>query len=253
MRLTLVLTLMIAIIARANDAHACSCSMPRISISPDGADAPINATVVVWIPAYVSKGAEVSLSLRKKTSGDTVTVDYRRVGSAAMTVIELMPKGKLSPNTEYEIVRSDQDAPAVVGTFTTGTRELAGAPAWKGLAKTGYFKAVPVCCMCMTSDPYAEIELAEKLDDNKATQYRLAIWMAGSDGKIDYRKSPVTYESADNTLWLGHPSTCSPANFTFPKQKALKLGIKLVDLAGNASTASEFVLDTTKPVRPKDN
>ncbi len=251
MKLSLILAIMI--VARAEDAHACSCGMPRISISPEGADAPINSTVVVWIPSYVSKGAEVSLSLRKKSSGDPVTVDYRNLGSAATTVIELMPKAKLSPNTEYEIVRMEGDAPTVAGSFITGTREMSGAPAWKGVAKASYFKAVPVCCMCMTADPYAEIEFADKLDDKKAKQYRVAIWMAGSDGKIDYKKSPVTYDDAGGTLWLGHPSTCAPANFAFPKQKALRLGVKLVDLAGNASTASEFVLDTTKPVRPKDN
>jgi len=253
MKWTLMLTFMIAIVARAEDAHACSCGMPRITISPDGVDAPINTTIVVWIPSYVSKGSEVALSLRKKVSGDTITVDYRNIGSAATTVIELMPKTKLAANSEYEIVRNDLDAPQVVGSFTTGTREVTGTPAWKGIAKANYYKAVPVCCMCMTADPYAEIVFKEPLDDKKATQYRVAIWMAGADGKIDYRKSPVTYDTADSTMWLGHPSTCSPANFLFPKQKALKLGFKLVDLAGNASSAAEVTLDTTKPVRPPNN
>ena len=182
-----------------------------------------------------------------------MTVDYRKLGSAAVTVMEMTPKGKLSPNTEYEIVRMDGDAPAPIGTFTTGKRELTGAPAWKGIGKAHYYKDVPVCCICNTADPYAQIELAEKIADDKLDQYRVAIWMAGRDGKIDYKKPPVTYDDAGATLWLGHPSTCSPANFTFPKQKALKLGFKLVDLAGNASTPSEITLDTTKPIRPPAN
>jgi len=104
--------------------------------------------------------------------------------------------------------------------------------------------------MCMTADPYAAIELADKIDNARMSQLRVAIWMAGADGKIDYKKSPVTYHEGSDHLWLGHPSTCSPANFAFPKTKALRVGIKLVDLAGNTSAASEFVLDTTKPVRP---
>lgn len=245
------LVAMVAVIARADQAHACSCGMPQIQISPAGADAPLNATVVVWVPAYIAKGNELNLSVRKKASGDTIVVDFKKVGSASMTVVEMTPKGKLVANTEYEIVRVDDDASAVVGSFTTGAKELTGAPTWKGVAKASYFKDVPVCCVCNTADPYAEIELADKPDEKTGKLHRVGIWLAGSDGKIDYKKPPVTYEQFDGTLWLGHPSTCSPANFLFPKSKALKVGLKLVDLAGNASTASEFVLDTTKPVRPK--
>jgi hypothetical protein len=248
----LILLAFTAVLVRAEHAHACSCGMPRIEISPTGTDAPTNSTVVAWVPSYVLRdtgSTEINLSVRKK-SGDTITVDYKKLGSASVTVIEMTPKGTLSPNTEYEIVRLDGETASVVGSFSTGAREEHPG---KGIAKANYYKAVPVCCMCMTSDPYAQIELKEKIDDKRATQYRVGIWIAGSDGKIDYKKPPVTYEQTGDTLWLGHPSTCSPANFLFPKSKTLKLGVKLVDLAGNASTASEFVLDTTKPVRPPDN
>ncbi len=252
MKLVILLTL-IAIGSRANDAHACSCAMPRIEISPSGTDAPINSTVVVWLPSYESKGPQVSLSLRKKTSGDTVAVDFRNLGSAAVEVIELMPRAKLDANTEYEIVRVEKDGTNPVGQFTTGKHELTATPVWKGIAKASYLKAVPVCCMCMTADPYAAIELKEPIDAARAAQVRVAIWMAGADGKIDYKKSPVTYHEGSAHLWLGHPSTCAPSNFTFPRSRALRFGIKLVDLAGNASAASEFVLDTTKPIRPPAN
>jgi len=247
MKITLMLLALIAMLVRAEHAHACSCSAPRITVSPDGTDAPINATVVVWVPSYVVKGTDVSLSLRMKTTGDTVAVDFRTVGAASVTVVELMPRVKLAVKTEYEIVQGA----AVVGAFTTGTRQLSAVPVWGGIGKSGFYKDTAVCCICNTSNPYARLALAEKLDDRKP--YRVAIWMAGSDGKIDYKKPPVTYEQTADTLWLGHPSTCSPANFLFPKQQSLKLGVKLVDLAGNASTASEITLDLTKPERPPDN
>jgi len=139
---------------------------------------------------------------------------------------------------------------AVVGSFKTGTHQLSTMPQWKGVASTDYFQDKAVCCDCSTSDPYAVVELQDKLTDEK--QYRVAIWMGGADGKIDYKKPPTTY-ARGSTMYLGHPSTCGTANFSFPKQKALKLGFKLVDLAGNASGQSEFVIDTTKPNRSPRN
>ncbi len=253
MKWTLMLVATVAVIARADHAHACSCSMPQIEFSPNGADAPLNSTVVVWVPAYLSRGSEVNLSIRKKSSGDTIIVDYKKVGSASMTVLEMLPKAKLLANTEYEIVRLEGDVPGVVGSFATGAKELTAAPVWKGVKTAQYLKDTAVCCVCNTSDPYAMIELANPDGDEKsARQRRIGIWMSGNDGKIDYKKPPVTYEPFDQVFSLGHPSTCSPANFLFPKTKTLTLGFKLVDLAGNTSTASEVVLDTTKPTRPTE-
>lgn len=250
MKSLILVAMVVAVIARAEQAHACSCAMPQIELSPRGTDAPINSTIVVWVPSYVSRGGELNLSVRKK-AGDTIIVDYKKLGSASVTVVEMVPKAKLTPSTEYEIVRLEGDVPEVVGSFTTGAKELTAAPAWKGVKSAQYLKDTAVCCVCNTSDPYAMIELAS--DDKAATQLRIGIWMAGSDGKIDYKKPPVTYEQFGQSFSLGHPSTCSPANFLFPKTKALRLGFKLVDLAGNTSTASEYVLDTTKPKRPTEN
>jgi hypothetical protein len=254
MKLTLALFVLTAILARAEDAAACSCARPRVTHSPHDTDAPINSTVVVWVPSYVAKGNVVNLSLRKKTSDDTIAVDYKSMGAADMKVIEMTPRAKLDPNTEYEIVLTDKDASAPVGSFTTGTRKLkAATPPFLGVAKANYYKDKPICCICNTADPYADIELSDTIGDKRAKEVRLAIWMAGADGKIDYKKPPVTYEYGAQRLWLGHPSTCAPANFTFPKTKNLKFGLKLVDLAGNASAPSEFVLDTTKPLKPPAN
>lgn len=242
------LVAMVAVIARAEVAHACSCAAPRIVVSPEGVDAPVNATIVAWVPTWRrAKAPDVALSLRKK-NGATVEVDSRKLGAADQIVFELTPKAKLAPNTEYEVFAEGEASP--VGSFKTGTQQLATAPNWKGVASTDYFQDKAVCCDCSTSDPYAVVELQEKITDDKL--YRVAIWMAGADGKIDYKKPPTTY-ARGSTMYLGHPSTCGTANFVFPKQKALKLGFKLVDLAGNASGQSEFVIDTTKPNRSTRN
>lgn len=249
MKWTSLVIVAVALMLRAETVHACSCGAPQIEISPSGADAPTNATVVVWVPDYLTRGSDLILSLRKKASGEILTVDFRKLGAASVTVMEMLPKAKLTPNTEYEVVQLDGDVSRVVGSFTTGMREVTGTPAWKGVAKASYFKAVPVCCACMTADPYAELELADK-PGKDAASYRVGIWMAGGDGKIDYRKPPVTYESLTATLWLGHPSTCGPANFSFPRSRRLKLGLRLVDLAGHASAPSEVELDTTRPIKP---
>lgn len=256
MRVTLALFAITAIVARPDEAAACSCMGPRISISPSGTGAPINSTIVVWLPNEDPE-REVVLSLRKKSNGETIAVDYKSLGSGEVKVVEMTPRSKLDPNTAYEIVRTDRQADVrgdrytdrAIGELTTGMRELAAtAPAFKGLAKTGYYRDRKVCCNCSTGDPYAVLDLAEPVDDKKQ-DVRFGIWLAGADGKIDYQRPPITYTRGTRGLWLGHPSTCAPANFTFPKHKALKLGVKLFDLAGNASTPRELVLDTTRPAK----
>ena len=93
-----------------------------------------------------------------------------------------------------------QDAPKPVGSFATGKTALTGAPSFVGIAKASYYKAVPVCCMCMTDDPYAVIELKDKIADNRMAQIRYAVWMSDAAGKIDYRKPPATiYYGSDRS------------------------------------------------------
>lgn len=243
----------VALLARPREAEACSCAAPRVRISPEDVDAPTNSTVVVWLPSYVGKASEISFSLRKKVNGEQVAVDYRPTGAAGLAVIEMLPRAKLDPGTTYEVVMvKGQDAPRPVGSFATGKSAHTGAPQFAGVAKAGYFKAVPVCCMCMTDQPYALIELKEQFDEARSTTIRIGVWLADDKGRIDYTKPPTTYLRASDHLYLGNPSTCSPPNFTFPVRKATKLGIKLVDLAGNASGAAEVTLDTTKPVKPPE-
>jgi len=246
---TVVVAVILAILVRAEEAGACSCIGPHVVFSPSSTDAPVNSTIVIWLP---EAKPSTTFSLRKQT-GDAVPVDYRTMGSGGMGVIELVPRSKLEPRTEYEIMEvAGSDPPKSVGRFETGTRVLAGRPAFAGFAKSGYYKAVPVCCMCRTADPYAELEIKDPMPEDKSGDFRVAVWIAGADGKIDYSRTPTTYTQADSSIWLGHPSICSPANFSFPKSRALKLGFKLVDVAGNASTPTEVTLDTTKPVKPAE-
>lgn len=254
--LALAIAALAAVIAPAAPAAACSCAMPSIRISPRGAGAPINATVMAWLP-HGGYGAfdKVTLSLREKRSGAPVAVAYRSAGSADVGVVELVPRHALRPNTSYEVIAAHDAALDVVGTFTTGGARATTAPAWKGVVKAGYFRAVPRCCLCMTRDPYLELRLTaddhQPLARSLAAIPRYAIWVADRNGKLDYSRPPVTY-LAGGTAWLslGHPSTCSPDNFTIPHRKALKLGIRPVDLAGNLGAPSELVLDTVHAKRP---
>jgi hypothetical protein len=243
-----VIAFVIALVARPEEAGAPADATSRSAGRRRRADQP---TVVVWLPAYVAKAMR-SAFLRKKF-WRSVAVDYRPSGAAALAVVEMVPLAKLDPSTTYEVVMvKGQDPPKPVGSFATGKVELTGAPAFQGIAKASYYKAVPVCCMCMTDDPYAVIELKDKVADHRMGQIRFAVWMSDAAGKIDYKKPPTTIYRGSDSLYLGHPSTCSSANFLFPKQKALKLGIKIIDLAGNASQASEVTLDTTRPVKPPE-
>lgn len=245
-----------AVIAHPEPAAACSCMMPRIQISPEGAGAPTNATVVAWIPrgGYGARGA-VTLTLREKLSGAPVAVDYRTAGSADVGVVEMIPRAPLKPGTAYAVIEARAGGGVdEVGGFVTGDARATRAPAWNGVVNGGYFQDKPVCCMCMTDDPYILLELSADphgpADRKLDAVARYAVWVADASGKLDYKRRPVTYLPGGSArLWLGHPSTCAPDDFKIPRRKALRLGIRPVDLAGNLGTASEIVLDTLHPRR----
>jgi hypothetical protein len=252
MKSAIVLAALVSVLARAELAHACSCGSPQPYVQPTGDDAPINPVVIVWVPSSVGKLDNLTLSLQKTKSGDQVAVDYRRSGSGAYGVVELLPRSKLAVDTEYKVMMVEGGgAPEAIGTFTTGKRTLSAAPEFTGFSKTGYFKDTVRCCMCRTGEPYIQLTLKDPPDDAKSSQLRFAIWAAGADGKLDYSKPPLTYQAAWNFVTLGHPSICGSANFSIPKQKSLRLGIKLVDLAGNASKPTEVTVDLTKPIDPE--
>jgi hypothetical protein len=81
------------------------------------------------------------------------------------------------------------------------------------------------------------------------------VWLPDKSGKLDFTKPPALYyggsafgRAALEELSLGHPSTCSAANFTFPAgAKSLKIGVAAIDLAGNQSTPSVVSLDLSFP------
>jgi hypothetical protein len=237
---------LLAITLAPERADACSCGRARMYVSPSkDVPAPVNTTVMVWIPDYAGPARSVSLSLREQVSGDPVTVTYKTSGVSAVSVVELVPSAPLKSAVVYEVVSSKQGTLEVVGEFTTGSHTLAKPPAWSGVKKSGFYKGERMCCTCVSGDAYAEIEVG---DPGPAwAERRFAIWVAGKDGKVDYTKPPVTYQPGEPTIILGHPSTCGAEDFTFPKTKALRLGLKVIDLAGNVGPASELVLDTTKP------
>ena len=128
MKTALLLAAFVCVLARAGLAGACTCGGPQPFISPSNADAPINATVMVWVPSIIGKHDGLSFGLRKK-SGAQVATDYKRTGSGDVGVVEIIPRHKLAKNTKYEVVMfKGGGMPSVAGSFTTGKRSVTGTP-----------------------------------------------------------------------------------------------------------------------------
>lgn len=239
----------------ARPAEACTCRSPMVDVSPQGADVPVNATVMIWVPERFSRSGKPKFAIRVFAAGRSLgDLDRRRVpftskvtGSGKTEVFELVPKAPLAPKTTYEVVVEQAGKATVVQTFTTGTATATQAPAWKaqGIGRVRYFQ--PEMWgggSCMNGTP--NLEVIWMSEDPKPRELRVGIWLGA---EIDFSKPPTTYVAGLSTVQvLGDPTYCTSALLTIPNEKKLKFGAKLFDAAGNASDSREYVLDTTKAV-----
>jgi hypothetical protein len=100
--------------------------------------------------------------------------------------------------------------------------------------------------LCTTGQPFVSIAVGEPKDDAAApAALRYRVWVAGADGQIDYGAPPAAIAAArGGEILLGHSSICSASTFVVP-DRTFKLGIKAVDLAGNAS--EPVTIDVSAP------
>ena len=205
-------------------------------------------------------GPVTPIALRESTSGEVATV-------------VIIPAGPLAPNERFEVVYVEQDAkeaPRILATFTTGDRIDDKPPIWAGVtshSKVGAWphatpprpqqRAKPGVIVLDALDcggPGLAFKglLAATDDDTRAEDLRYAVWMGDPDAPIDYTAPPLAYESgtlepqrsSGMALVVLFGGRLSPNGFSFPAGKrTVKVGLRAIDLAGNASAPSEQLVN----------
>jgi hypothetical protein len=207
---------------------ACACAQPAIIVVPRPGDvAPRNSHIWISVPPAL---ADVQASFRGPGAGPADTVRY---GSGEERIIELVPRAPLAGHTRYEVLLGSE----VVGQLVTGDTMDQTPPTWDGL-KTGEVSP-GTDSGCGAGETLVVLGLGKRDDDaTPAASLRYAIWIGAQGKDIDYTQPPTTVVTANRDhLALGRESRCNPANLDL--QGAFAVGVRVLDLAGNAGEPSE--------------
>lgn len=217
-----------------------------------GVPAPLNARPALIAPATWRAGKPLVLATapRSGTPSAHIAMRERAWASAGHERIELTPAIELAPSTVYEL---QSDAGVIVGVFTTGTRPDTTPPSWVGLTsgrlwqppKRGGVVRIPM--ECGDDLVFLESRAAATDDQTPAPSLRYALWAGDPKSPLDYKSPPLTWTTVPETprhLYLSFGTTEeSLMDFDLPKTRPLKIGVKVIDLAGNGSPASELTLN----------
>lgn len=258
----------------ASDADAICGVLPEVSVWPSRAfPAPVDTHVFLSLDAGFSSGgvgcgseqseacthADTAFELRSAPSEamERVVVPLTSRGSVSglTAFLELTPDAPLDPNRWYEVWRVDRNhrTPALVlGRFATGSRTDAGAPDWQGILKASMYKAPPpgrIRLVDECGEPRLSLSFAAPTDAvTPAHALLAAIWITSPRQAIDYTTPPLVYE---RLVVDGSMAYVSAGNADHGEDDDLpiidgkspfRVGVRIVNLAGHASSPSEIVL-----------
>ncbi len=191
---------------------------------------------------------------------EDIATTRRELRSLAIATVELVPSAPLRARTRYDVWYVEEHGatrPRVVGTFTTGSATDITAPTWNGIVRATSNvptqvpgkKIVTMHVECEADG--VDVDVRAPTDDmTPPAQMRYVLWIEDVKAKIDYVRTPLLYEAAypiDTTapprfeINLGTAET--RANWEIPKGvRAVKIGVRAIDLAGNVSVVSEVVV-----------
>jgi hypothetical protein len=217
-----------------------------------------------WARSNGFNGKKWDLELRRVGNPEAVATEQRVIGTEQQRTLEIWPVAPLDPNAFYVIARRGGDAgdakspagwPSLRAELKTSNDVDTTPPSWAGASAARYLAegALGDRSSCSVREPVIEIDVAEPKDDaTPASAIVLGVWVAGPTGAFDYAAAPVVLASARaGHAYLGRTSYCTESDFPVKKQ-ALKLGLRALDLAGNASAPSEITVDPEgRPASPK--
>lgn len=259
-----------AICGRAADA---SMVPPPIAVR-----APLNAQITLSLPSSwrtrtfcddalstTCSSGSFELALRI-APGDHATGAAPQIVDASLTestlgaiaTVVMKPRTPLTARTRYEVVRTDKAGKVpilVVGTFTTGDATDDRAPAWSGITRHRVSSTEPIKGVVSIAEECGEnaIELegmAAEDEGTPATALRYAVWIGDQGKAIDYTASPLAI--LEGKAWPKHGGGNAlvvtvplerDGKLALPNgKKTAKIGLRAIDLAGNASAPSEIAV-----------
>lgn len=215
---------------------ACACAQPAVIVVPRPGDvAPRNTHVWISLPPTL---ADVQASLKGPGAG---AADLVRYGGGEERIIELVPRAALAGHARYEVLLGTE----VVGQFVTGDALDQTPPTWDGLQSGQVSPGSDAACGA--GETIVVLGLGKREDDaTPAGALRYAVWIGAPGKDLDYNQPPTTVMTATRDhLALGRESRCNPSNLEL--QGAFAVGVRVLDLAGNAGQPSEA--DITVPAR----
>ncbi|HEV8323487.1 MAG TPA: hypothetical protein VG389_17860 [Myxococcota bacterium] len=248
-------TTALAVAAAPHSASACTCATPAPDVVPRPLDAaPLNTKVRVAIYRLgmgpEAKPAHVYLL---DAAGARVDSDERFFGAGATLIVELTPRRPLAKAARYEVVLALPGSPAQSVGFVSTSALTDRAPPLPPRTLDGKVYALPyVPGRCWPpARPFAVLHVDESIDDVTPPGALLyAVWTSAGGAPIDYRTEPLSYVRAEaGSLVLGADNLCTPSRLELPAVDTLRVGLRVVDLAGNMAAPREVVLDLSHPSR----
>jgi hypothetical protein len=252
---------------------ACDCmeSVPTMQPYAREVVRPRNPRLRLWpiwdlgkLPAYERRarengfdGARWNLELRKKAAANAppLPIEQRVVGEADGRLLEIWPTVPLEPKTTYILARSGASpdagwarngSPAVGIEVTTSEHVDATPPTWAGAKAARYLPTgIPATTSCSVSEPIIEIDVAEAHDDETPD---LALVVAVWRGTDETAQPAAMTSIVRGHVYLGRTHLCSEANFNVAKEP-IRLHLRALDLAGNASAPSDVTVDISPSAR----
>jgi hypothetical protein len=246
-------------------ARAGACPGQQLRVFPDGGSTvPTNVQVRLDLDAsevtvyelvdertrQVRKSGQVQagaivVELRPE-SGPAVPVTVRRPPSTHRPLILVSPRRPLAARTRHQVVVRSRTEAFVVARFTTGNGAATTAPALGPITSARFGRHPRARHWKDATGAWAEVTLAGGSD---AEAFEVHVLRAG-DAPTDATLRAIVPRGVGRpvTVRLHDGGPCHGANFAFPpvprgaRSSPLRLGLRAVDAAGNASPVREVTL-----------
>lgn len=226
----------------------------RVTLSSSWRTLPIECSGPVGAPASTCTPRRMRLVLRTAPVAGKhrkdIETDLRESLSAEIATVELVPRTLLAAHTRYDVWHEAEggDTPRrVVATFVTSDITDLVPPSFRGIKAAHRVTSALEC----ESDGIVVSVWAATDSVTPAAQLRYGVWIPKGDAAIDYNAPPTVIVAADDVLArIPDPSTVQLSlgagalpDFVVPRGvRTLRLGIRALDLAGNASPASHTMM-----------
>jgi hypothetical protein len=255
----LVAFLVVAGVAEARRCPECDCIRYISVLEPRDEPRDVAENAVVRVTRQPElRGQPAPRHALLGPDGEEVAVDERRLRIEGFAALELVPRGGLAPDTAYRAVVVRGERVLELETFRTGRGRDTTPPAWVGIRAARHVP--PTSCSLACNDRRdASIEVVtDPPADDRAGAELLAVWMAKGGGAIDYKRPPLGHVRAERrpaggiafgtrsdeiVLTLGGDGPCRTPSVEIPRgARRVRVGMRPIDLAGNAGAVSEAVV-----------